>query len=88
MVLKLLSRHGFQIQGDSDIDLLPTDPKNSTILLLNKSNHPMKFDNSGQMVLELLIGQGLVYGKNERPTSAKRGIIMTGHRFLQCDISA
>lgn len=38
----LLSRNGFQIQSDSDLDLSQTDPKNNRGLLLTKRDVPMK----------------------------------------------
>lgn len=43
MVLDLLSENHFQIEGDSEFDLRPTDPKTSWGLLLNEGNN-IKFE--------------------------------------------
>ena len=43
-VLKLLSGNGFQFTGPCELDLWPTDAKNTRDLLLNKGNQQMKFE--------------------------------------------
>lgn len=44
MIFHLLSGHGFQVQGDSDLYFSPTDPKNNRDLLFRKWNHPTNFE--------------------------------------------
>jgi len=46
-VLKLLSGNGFHSSSHCDLDLLPTDPKIKSGLLLNQGYRPIKFEGSG-----------------------------------------